>query len=293
MQERADSRYNSPAWVRWRPRGEAISLSLEESLSRIRSTFATFLLSVLLLSCGRPSADLADEPRCMLPTYPDTVRTDGNAVLLVWEFPDDTVYSSFVLPADSAYLAYRDAIRADGADVRFPVADQPTPTTDEEAAIWSDEHFNGELARSGEAGIIEPIRCLDALLFAWQHSRVSQLEHPTEFLASVLQSEENGESRLAVVFGSAEEMYPPKTVYGFDVVDEYVAMGWRYRYALHNHTIQRNGELLALGTPALSTSDVQLTRNLATGAGLESARVTNGFYTYLATAEELGQLRSR
>lgn len=293
MRRTTDSRYNSLFLIPWRPRGEAISPGLEASLSRVRSSFATFALPVLLLSCGGPSANLADASRCVLPTYPDTVRTDGNAVLLVWEFQDDPVYSSSLLPADSAYLAYRAAIRADGADLKHPVADQPTPTTEEEATLWSDERVNAELARSGEAGTIDPIRCLDALLFAWQHGRVSQLDQPTEFLASVLSRQENGESRLAIVFGAGEEMFPPKTVYGFDVVDEYRARGWRYRYALHNHTIQRNGERLALGTPALSTSDVQLTRSLASGAGLESARVTNGFYTYSVPSTKLELLRSR
>ena len=88
-------------------------------------------------------------------------------------------------------------------------------------------------------------------------------------------------------------MFPPKSVYGFDVVNEYVARGWRYEYALHNHTIQKNGDRLALGTPALSTSDVQLSRNLVETTGLESVRVTNGFYTYRVGAEDLGLLRSR
>lgn len=251
------------------------------------------MLPALLLSCGAPPEERSGDSRCMLPTEPDTVRTDGNAVLLVWEFPADPVYSSFRLPADGGYLAYREAIRADGADLKHPVADQPNPANEEEAALWADERFNGELARSGEAGTIEPIRCLDALLFAWQHGRVSQLEQPTEFLASVLSRQIDGESHLAIVFGASEEMFPPKTVYGFDVVDEYRSRGWRYWYALHNHTIQLNGDRLALGTPALSTSDVQLTRNLASGAGLESARVTNGFYTYSVPSADLGLLRSR
>ena len=238
------------------------------------------------------SSDRIDA-RCEMPTAPDTVRIDGASVLLVWEFQDDPVFSQFVLPADSAYLAYRAAIQADGADLEHPVSDEPTPQTEAEAELWRDERVNGDLAQSGEVGFIEPIRCLDALLFANQNSRVSQLTQPTEFLASVLQKDEAGHARLVVIFGAGEEMFPPKSVYGFDVVDEYVALGWRYRYALHNHTIQQNGELLALGTPALSTSDVQLTRNLAEGTSLESARVTNGFYTYTATAEELRRLRSR
>ncbi len=262
-------------------------------MNRTCSAFAALPLSVLLLSCSGPPNDIAVDSLCVLPTSPDTVRTEGSAVLLLWEFPDDPVYSSFALPADSAYLAYRSAIEADGADLKHPVADEPTPTTDEEASLWDDEHYNGEMARSGEAGIIEPVRCLDALMFAFQHRRVSQLAQPTEFLASVLRKETNGEARLAIVFGAGEEMFPPKTVYGFDVVEEYGDRGWRYWYALHNHTIQPSGDRLALGTPALSTSDVQLTRNLASGAGLESARVTNGFYTYSVPSTKLELLRSR
>ena len=273
-----------------------------------RKALAAAVLPVLLISCARPSAEdetaatqLASESRenettdarCAFPTQPDTLRTDGSAVLLWWELPGDAVYSQFVLPSDSAYLAYRSAIRADGADLKHPVSDQPTPQTDEEAELWQNENINRDLAQRGEAGAIEQITCLDALLFAYQNSRVSQLTQPTEFLASVLRKDEAGQPRLVVVFGASDEMFPPKTVYGFDVVDEYVAAGWRYSYALHNHTIQQNGERLALGTPALSSSDVQLMRNLAAGTGLESARVTNGFYTYSVSAEELGRLRSR
>jgi hypothetical protein len=88
-------------------------------------------------------------------------------------------------------------------------------------------------------------------------------------------------------------MFPPKSVYGFDVVEEHLADGWRWWYAIHNHTIQRNGERLALGSPTLSTSDVHLMHNLAGDGGLESARVTNGFYTFTVAADELWKMRSR
>jgi hypothetical protein len=275
---------------------------------------AAFLVAVVAssaASCGepepdgpaaesKPAATAADarmsnpvDPRCSFPAAPDTLHTDGRAVLLLWEFPDDAVYERFALPTDSAYQAFRAAIRADEADLEHPVSDQPTPRTEEEAELWRDENFNRDRARTGEAGSIEPIRCLDALLFAFQNARVSQLERPTEFLASVLRKEVEGGPGVAVVFGAGEEMYPPRTVYGFDAVDEYVAAGWQYHYALHNHTIQRNGDLLALGTPALSTSDVQLMRNLVAGSDLETARVTNGIFTYEVSAADLALLRYR
>lgn len=263
---------------------------------RRRRAVVGIVLAALSFSCdGRP-ADTASapiEPRCTIPAGPVTVREEGTAALLEWSFPDDDVYSDFVLPADSAYLAYRAAIRADGAAVRNPVVDQPNPRTAAESSLARDERFNRDLAQQGEVGIIEPIRCLDALLFAYQHSQVSQLAQPTEFLASVLRKDVAGQTHLTVIFGAGDEMFPPKAVYGFDVAEEYVTRGWQYWYVLHNHTIQRNGDLLALGSPALSTSDVQLMRSLATDARLQSARVTNGFYTFTAAANELDRLRSR
>jgi hypothetical protein len=221
------------------------------------------------------------------------VREDGSAVLVVWTVPAEPVYSEFVLPADSAYLAYRAAIRADGTDRRNPIADEPTPTAEVDATVMRDEAVNRDLAQRGEVGVVAPIRCLDALLFTFQHARFSQLTHPTEFVASVLRKEMGDGIRLTVVFGAGEEMFPPKSVYGFDVATDSAAQGWEYWYVLHNHTIQRNGDRLALGAPALSTSDVQLMRNLARDAGLGSARVTNGFYTYTVPVGELGRLRSR
>lgn len=214
-------------------------------------------------------------------------------MLLRWEFEDEPVFARQVLPPDSAYLEYRAAIRAEGADRPWPVSDAPTPGSDAEAELWRAENVNAEFARTGRAGAVAPITCLDALLFAHQNARASQLARPTEFLASILVLEAEGERHVAVVFGASQEMYPPKSVYGFDLVHDYVARGWRYAYALHNHTIQRNGDRLALGTPALSTSDVQLTRSLVETSGLESARVTNGFYTYAVMSRDLGRLRSR
>lgn len=233
------------------------------------------------------------DARCRLPEQPVAMREDGSAILVVWEMPAEEVFEESVLPADPGLLAWRAAIRADSADVLRPIADEPEPASEEEAAMWADERANGELALSGEVGAIEPISCLDALLFAYQNGRVPQLERPTEFLASVLRLESAEGARLAVVFGAGTEMYPPKSVYGFDVVDAYRTAGWRWSYALHNHTTQRNGDRLALGTPTLSTSDVQLLRGLASERGLESARVTNGYYTFSVPSRELGRMRSR
>lgn len=84
------------------------------------------------------------------------------------------------------FLAYRATIHAEGADEMYPMLHLPPSRNEAEADIWRDENFNNHLAYEEGIGSIEPITCLDALLFAEQNARVPQLDRPTEFLASVL-----------------------------------------------------------------------------------------------------------
>jgi hypothetical protein len=49
----------------------------------------------------------------------------------------------------------------------------------------------------------------------------------------------------------------------------------------------------ALGFAGPSTSDVQLSRFLAANLGLREVRVTNGLYTGVVTAENLGRFSTR
>jgi hypothetical protein len=229
---------------------------------------------------------------CKMPAQTTTILERGGAILETWALRLEELVTD-ELPEDPAFLAYRAAIERDGADVLSPVADPPIVRSDAEAEVWRNEHFNNDLVFSGAVGSLDPISCLDALLFSRQASRISQIDQPTEFLASVLRRETSTGPDLVVVFGAGSEMFPPKGVYGFEVVDRLRAEGWRYWYAIHNHTVQKNGDLLALGVPAPSTSDVQLYRWLGEEMGLESLRVTNGFYTFSASVHELGAFRKR
>ena len=269
---------------------------------------ATWLCAVAVLCLGAacrptpgqggPTSPAAGErdpvdTACRWPAPPIVEHRDGAGILLRWQLPASDVLFQPVLPHHPAFLAYRATIRADGGALRRPIADEPVARTDQERAIWAKERANGELAHSGQVGRIAPIQCLDALLFAWQHQRYSQLDRPTEFIASVLRKSAGDTDQLLVVFGASDQMFPAKAFYGFDVVDRYRADGWQFWYVLHNHTVQKNGERWALGNPVLSSSDVQLMRNLAAGRGLQSARVTNGFYTYSAQAAEFSRLQGR
>jgi hypothetical protein len=95
--------------------------------------------------------------------------------------------------------------------------------------------------------------------------------------------------RLRLYFGAGDQLFPPKTVYGFDEAAADVAAGWTLEVALHNHTLVRRGDRPALGTPTLSTHDVHLLRHKVADLGLRSAWVTNGVYTVEVAAAELDQ----
>lgn len=229
---------------------------------------------------------------CTMPSTRTTVREQDGALVEVWELPLGDVLTD-ALPDQQAFLEYREVIERAGAAVRRPIADPPLIENEEMAAVWRDEFFNNDLVFEEGVGSVDPISCLDALLFARQASRVSPLTNPTEFLASVLRRDTDTGANLLVVFGAGSEMFVPRDFYGLDLVREYVAEGWSYWYAIHNHTVQRNGDRPALGVPAPSTSDVRLMRSLGETHGLDSARVTNGFYTFNASIEELVRFRSR
>lgn len=231
-------------------------------------------------------------PECAMPSERTVVRAEDGAVLETWEFLLSDV-STDALPTEAAFLEYREAIERDGADLRRPVADAPTIDSEELAAIWEDEFFNTDLVFDEGLGEVVPISCLDALLFARQAGRVSQLIQPTEFIASVLRRGTPDAPRIRVVFAAGSEMFVPRGFYGIDLVEEYLAAGWSYWYTIHNHTIQKNGDRRALGVPVPSTSDVALYRSLAGDLGLESARVTNGFFTFTAGIEEMDRFRVR
>lgn len=230
------------------------------------------------------------EPRCVLPSDPTTIVEDEGLVLKVWRFPLEEVHVRPVLPDESGLLAYRATIHAEGAHERYPALYVPPTRSEGDADVWRDEDFNNNLAYQEGVGSIEPITCLDALLFAEQNARVPQLERPTEFLASVLVRQLMERDEVVVVFGAGTELFPPSSVHGFEVVDEYVAAGWQYWYVLHNHTRQADG---ALGVPVPSTSDVGFARRLAAQSGLERIRVTNGFYSFDAAVAEISRFRAR
>lgn len=252
----------------------------------MRGVLAALALAACADSDAAPGAG-AVTSRCELPE-PTVLRREGGAVLQVYVLVADPIWESGTLPEAPGYLAYRDTMRAAGADRARPLSDPPRPASEAEEKMWAGEAANVDLMFS-DAGEVRRIRCLEAALFALQDARHSQLTRPTEFIAHLLR---RGDS-LRVYFGAGDAMFPPRAVYGLAEVTADVAAGWTYGVVLHNHTLLGWNGRLALGVPAPSTSDVQLFRGLVEELGLREVWVTNGMYTGVVRAGELGRFHSR
>lgn len=208
---------------------------------------------------------------------------DGNAVLWVWETTHDPVWSQELLPDSDALAVYRHTIRDAGGALREPIADPPQVDSDRMREVWRREDRNVELALSGEAGVVRPVQCFEAIFFALQSERFDPVGHPTEFIVATVRKGDD----VKLYFGAGDTVFPPKNVYPFAAVEQDVASGWTFESALHNHTVQTHDGQPALGVPAPSTNDVMLSRSLADRLGLERVLVTNGFYTVEIEAEHL------
>ena len=147
--------------------------------------------------------------RCRFPLTPAVVKTQGHALLQYWELEERGPWSEPLLPTDSAYTRYRRHIEEAGADQARPL--QHVPEAERDNENWHRERYNVERAYSTQAGTLRPVRCLDALLFAYQNARYAQIDQPTEFLVSILRKRIEGRTVLRVYFGASDELFPPRT----------------------------------------------------------------------------------
>ena len=240
-----------------------------------------------------PPAAMRMDEACAFPSEAKILADDNGAVLKVWRFMAAPRFSAPVLPHDAGLLEYQRYIASLRADVKKPPLKVPANLNDEQRQIWEAEIRNDEAIYRLEIGEIEPISCLDALLFAEQNRRVSQIETPTEFIASVLSRARAGHHELLVIFGAGLDTFPPKSAYGLKVVQEAVEDGWEYSYMIHNHTIQNHLDDPVPGVPIPSTTDIGFARSLANTYGLKAIRVTNGVYTFSSSIAELSGLGTR
>lgn len=233
----------------------------------LRGLALALALALALCAACRPPV-----PPCAWPGAGVTVVVDGAATLVRRDLDDTGALFTAALPTDDAYRAFRARVRADGAELRRPIADRAPAADDAARELWRREDHNAEQVLTGEAGQLRPIRCLEALAF-----------HPErESIVLVLRRD----ARTRIYVGASDQMFPPKSVYGLDQARADVAAGWQVEVVLHNHTVQRRGDRIALGVPTLSTGDVSLLRNLVGDPGLGEAWVSNGVYTAVVPAAD-------
>ncbi len=237
---------------------------------------AFFCVAFVLCGCG--AKQQGQNQTCSFGIEPSVLLEAGAARLVRWEVPERAVLVSEKLPNDIDYSSFRKAARVAGAAVKRPTV-FPLELGEEAEKNWPRELRNQEIAYEGKAGNVRPIQCLEALLFSYQNRRFSQIEKPTEFIASVLRKEIDGEVFLRIYMGGSDSLFPPKDFYTLDQVDKDLESGWDFQVMLHNHTVQKKGKEIALGVPAPSTTDVQFLQMLLAERGLKNGRVTNGFYT--------------
>lgn len=255
-------------------------------------TLTACMLAGVALAVPRP-AQAPVGPMCGLPES-TLVRTEGKARLEAWEFQLPGYWFSAFMPVSPEYDGYRAHVIKAGADRARPGAHPPTPRDAAERELWRREGVNEALMYSG-VGRVRRIQCLEAALFARQHTRYSQLRQPTEFIAHILRRA-HGTSPFEVFkvyFGASDEMFPPKSFYGLAEVRADVAAGWTYQAVLHNHTIRSLSGNVALGVPAPSTSDVEMFTGLVASLGLREVLVTNGLFTGVVAGEHLSRFSTR
>jgi hypothetical protein len=253
-----------------------------------------WIAAAVVAGCAAPAAPPSASPPsraaavCDLPAEaPAVVRRDGAATLWIWNLDADPVLFEPGFPNDPGLVAFRRAVGGD--DVAPPTPESSATSDPAEAELWRRERRNAELVYGGRAGEVRPIHCLESILFAHQHRRFSQIDQPTELIASILRRRD----QVRIYLGASDQMFPPKSVYGFDLVEADLAAGWQLESILHNHTVRRDGNAVVLGTPSPSTSDVQLMRALVESLGVRRVLVTNGVHTADVPAEALERLESR
>jgi hypothetical protein len=236
----------------------------------VRALLAASLSITLATACGgAPPTDTsapADRATpCAWPVPGAVIVSEGEATLVRRDLTDTGALFTPALPDDPDYVEFRARVRADGAELREPIADRTPPAGDAERELWRREDHNSALVMSGKAGTVRSVQCIEALTFVPERESI------------VIVLRQGSATRLYV--GTSDQMFPPKAVYGTVQAAADVAAGWRFDVILHNHTVQRRGDGIALGMPTLSTSDVSLARNLVADHGLRAAWVTNGVYT--------------
>ncbi len=214
-------------------------------------------------------------------TSPSQVITDEDSTFLqFWIEEDRPVFAHPMLPRSASLDLFRQAISQQfDTDARAILQTQLEQ-------VEGPDRMNVELVLAGEAGVLRPMSCLEALLLAAQTDRAemqgsSMFDEPTEFFSYVL--ERDGE--LKIYHYTVDQPGIGRVGPIHDAVRADLAEGWRVVKNIHNHNFFPHSTQ-PLGGVAPSATDVQAFRGAVESLALPRASITNGFHSLDMTADD-------
>ncbi len=259
------------------------SNKLRYQLYLMRSLALILLVSILLSFSVQAQI-------CAFPDKPQIIeysRTPGQQRLLVkWDGLFINSLETSALPDSKTFHNYRSEVQKSiNTDSYFLLRRYSTRGNRPE-----DLH-NLNLVLSRQAGEINPINCLEALLLDFQIQRNSVMTtKPTEFIAYYL--EKQGLTRIYLFTNDAEGVAGMGIL--IQALTKDVQDGWIMTGNLHNHSFFLN-ELSSVkpqGVLAPSGNDMKVFKAHAKQFGLAKAFITNGFQTLAIESESFPLFKS-
>lgn len=262
---------------------------------RLLAATAIVLAAACATRWGGATSPAAGTSVCRWRVAPVVIRQAADTVYQSWTYEAAQLSGPVTLSRLPALSSFLDTVRTrvGALDARGLLSRQIAYYAGRPDADSRREAANGRLVLSGAVGTLRRVNCLEALLVEYQAARFAMASHPTEFQAVVMERSDAGSRRVRVYFAGSSAPWPPRA----NLILEHAAAdrreGWRAVAHVHNHPFLFSNEGDIAGANAPSLTDVQFWRYLRDSLGLESARVTNGFATFEASAAAFDRLHAR
>lgn len=234
----------------------------------------------------KPKASAQFSP-CKWPDQSRVITSKKNELHQVWEIENKPILYSHLLPNNSSLYSFRSGVRQ-----RIKVLDpfkrfeasKPTSPPGGEA-------YNPYLAMSKQAGILQPITCLEALLLGEQTARKPMLTEPTEFGAFILKRKVNNKTTLKIYYSTNDQPGLRLNRKVTEMITQDKSRGWLLFAHIHNHNFFFDKKD-AFASPSPSKTDVQMARRFRDSLQLQQLWVTNGFHTIHIDSSEFNKFKA-
>jgi hypothetical protein len=249
--------------------------------------FRLIMVAAVAFAATPPRYPAPPVAGCDFRSTPHVIVDEVGTLLQYWIEEDRPALHGTELPASPSLQEFREQIaRSYPTDVRILLEHQLPHTS-------GGDQENVRLVLDGEAGLIRPINCLEALLLSVQTERSVTLErslytHPTEFVSYVL--ERRGLLKIWFYTADLPGIGGISTLHGPLLRD--LERGWTLRMNIHNHNFFPADEAV-LGGIAPSATDIRFLRSMRESIGLVRASITNGFHSLDLSSSDLERFTGR